>query len=173
MSSSIDNWQYQRQLLNHDWLQNLYCPRLVALRNVTESDQFSDSVLEDVSFVTVWPQQSTKFSNLISTAVESLSPRNILCDWHEHPSCVVREVVHLLWLFRSSVVPCANFAEKMLKTTDIAYSKLSNHVEGKTQMPISDLRGVVAELDEFLIACRELSKSISRFPNSIKLRNAS
>jgi hypothetical protein len=169
-------WQRLRRELNHDWLKNIYLPRLGAWMSVLQGEV--EDVGLEVSFLhggfSEWCDRSEEIGRLLASFESAMSPRTLL---DEEPLCKVtcatrawlEPVVHEMWRARVGTRELVAKAERCLTNCATLHTELSRQVDVQERPSADSLRCLAHGFDRFLLECARLSRALSRFPDTVRV----
>lgn len=172
---SID-WQRHRNALNHDWLKNEFTRHLrafIARAEAREPDRtrLAEFVSQD------WPKWGAnreRLATLLASAESELSPRQLfdqppLCRCQAETKVWLSEVVHVLWLTRTSIRHLIGAAQTALADADCRYQQLDPMLRSGEVLDSDRLREVSGLFRTFEADVERLSSVMSRLPHKVQV----
>lgn len=170
------DWQRQRNAINHDWLKNEFIRHLRAFVSRTEAPEPDRARLAE--FVSQdWPKwegNRDRLATLLASAETELSPRQLfarppLCRCQAEAKVWLSDVVHVLWLARTSIRHLIGDAQMALAESDGRYKQLDPLLRSGKFLD-QDRRPEVLDLfRKFEADVEKLSASMSRLPHKIQV----
>jgi len=168
------NWQRRRSEFNHQWLKNRLLSALDSATNLMRGRITGAGYLEDIlnQEIREWPVRRGELDSLLVDFETEMSPRTLfdappLAEWESGIKRVMSELLHEFWLVRYPVRTWIGNAQKAALTVDKSYEQLLRvqpiGMDGHVDFEFS------ARFDAFCTACRELAKTIEKFPSHIQV----
>ena len=164
-------WQARRSRFNHDWLKNIYLPRLATYLNLV-TGKFRDPELV-ASFRTdvldEWRAHEVEARDLVKTFAVEMSPSVVLSECPDTHRWV-GQVADVLWRQRLGIPTVLERAERKLANAAKAFAKLEAACPGgELPASTSGRPALAGALAQFRTSCQELGDAFAAFPQSIRV----
>ncbi|NVN97087.1 hypothetical protein HXX01_02540 [Candidatus Nomurabacteria bacterium] len=171
------NWQVRRSEFNHDWLKNMYIPKLGTWLNILD-DEIEDDDFEKTFVDRIFPGFESQINEALSLPndfINEMSPRLFineppLSNLDASTKDCLSELIHLLWLERYAVnnlvenaCSAANEAIESYKRLQEALSSCNDTHDIEMLKPFRNL------FLGLLSSCRALSKAVEKFPSEVRV----
>lgn len=165
----FSEWNKQREKLHHSWLLNIYITFLKANADIINCPAIDivnvGNVLDQLLS---WNTKKQALFNLILSAVEATSPRQLLDEiplnrLPEPENKWLAEVIHSVYLKQSSILQTVDQLKITFKEVEELIARATAQLKGDVATPI------VTCGDELLQKASVLSSQISALPHTIQI----